>query len=178
MQILNVSNNHWITVSNIGCSPGTVNIYDSISSNSLPSRTKEQIAAILFHDKTHIRLQFKQVQTQHGSSDCGVFAIAFATALCSRKDPTEINFIQHQLRSHLMHCLLQRDVTDFPQAQRKRRARQEITDLIEIHCVCRQPGQGSMIQCSARYEWFHAVCVETKTSVWTNEDSVWFCNKC
>ena len=85
VQILNVSNTHWITISNIGCKPGIVNIYDSIPNNSLSSRTKEQIAAILFTDNMHITLQFKQVQMQHGTSDCGVFAVAFATALCSGK---------------------------------------------------------------------------------------------
>ena len=30
------------------------------------------------------------VQVQHGNADCGVFAVAFATALCSGKDPTKI----------------------------------------------------------------------------------------
>ena len=32
VQILNVSNSHWVTLSNIGCKPGTVNIFDSIPS--------------------------------------------------------------------------------------------------------------------------------------------------
>ena len=48
--ILNVSNNHWVTTSNIGCKAGTVNVFDSIPNNSVSSRTKEQIAAILFSD--------------------------------------------------------------------------------------------------------------------------------
>ena len=70
--------------------------------------------------KKDIQLHFKQVQVQHGYNDCGVFAVAFATALCSGKDPSEINFVQHKLRTHLMNCLQRGSLTDFPQTQRKR----------------------------------------------------------
>ena len=142
MQILNVSNNHWVTIS---CKPGTVNVFDSIPNNSVSSRTKEQIAAILFSEKNDIQLQFKQVQVQQGNSDCGAFAVAFATALCSGKDPTEINFIQHQLRTHLMSCLVENNLTDFPQTERKRtKAKRERTEHFNIYCVCRQPEGGKM----------------------------------
>ena len=59
---LNVSNSHWVTVSNVGFKPGIVNIFDSIPNNPISSHTKEQIAAILFSDKEEIQLQFKPVQ--------------------------------------------------------------------------------------------------------------------
>ena len=119
MQVLNVSDNHWITISNIGCGPGIVNVFDSIPQSSVSSCTKEQIAAILFSEEHTISLHFKQVQVQRGHADCGLFAIAFATALCSAKYPTEINFIQHQLRKHLQKCLVERDITGFPQTRKR-----------------------------------------------------------
>ena len=77
---LNVSNSHWVTVSNIGFKPVIVNIFDSIPNNPISSHTKEQIAAILFSDKEEIQLQFKPVQVQHGNANCEVFAVAFTTA--------------------------------------------------------------------------------------------------
>ena len=40
VQLLNVSRCHWVTIANIGCKPGYVNIYDSLPSCSVPSRTK------------------------------------------------------------------------------------------------------------------------------------------
>ena len=46
---------------------------------------------------------------QHGNAECGVFAVAFATALCSGKDPTEIQ----QLRANLKKCLLEDTVKEF-----------------------------------------------------------------
>ena len=89
--------------------------------NPISSHTKEQIAAILFSDKEEIQLQFKLVQVQHGNADCGVFAVAFATALCSGRDPTEIQFIHHQLRAHLKKSLLENMITEFPQVQEKQK---------------------------------------------------------
>ena len=77
---LNVSNSHWVTVSNIGFKPGIVIMFDSIPNNPISSHTKEQIAAILFSDKEEIQLQFKSVQVQHGNANCEVFAVAFAIA--------------------------------------------------------------------------------------------------
>ena len=182
VQILNVSNNHWITISNIGCKSGHINVYDSMGTNCVPPRTKEQVAAILFSNKKKILLKYKQVQVQvqRGASDCGAFAIAFATALCSGKDPTDINFIQHKLRSHLKNCLMQNSIIEFPQMLRKRvkGKKKEATEDYEIHCVCRQPDGGSMIQCDACNEWFHDACIETNTRVWKNLDSVWLCITC
>ena len=52
VQILNVANSHWVTISTIGCKAGTVNVYDSGG-----KRRKKR-------------------------SDCGLFAVAFATSLC------------------------------------------------------------------------------------------------
>ena len=178
VQILNVSNSHWVTLSNIGCKPGTVNIFDSIPNNPISSRTKEQIAAILFSEKEEIQLQFKPVQEQHGTADCGVFAVAFATALCSGKDPAEIHFIQHQLRPHLKKCLIENMITEFPQLQRKRKARGGRIEQFKIFCRCRQPEVGRMIQCDSCHNWFHDVCIETDSLVWKDLDCAWFCDEC
>ena len=48
-----------------------------------------------------------------------LFAVAFARALCSGKDPTEIHFIQHQLRAYLKKYLLENTITEFLQVPRK-----------------------------------------------------------
>ena len=63
-----------ITVSSVGSQPGQVNVYDSLLSGSTHSRTKKQIAAILFSPKEKITINFPAVQIQH---DCGLFEIGF-----------------------------------------------------------------------------------------------------
>ena len=37
VQILNISRCHWVTISNIGCKPGHINIYDSLPNCSVPT---------------------------------------------------------------------------------------------------------------------------------------------
>ena len=121
VQVLNILGNHWLTVLTVGCQPGSVNIYDSIRSISVPTRTKEQISTIMFAQQKAITLVFQPVQSQHGSSDCGLFALAFATSLCYQENPVEINYTQHKLRSHLLDCFTRGRMSPFPRSSRMRK---------------------------------------------------------
>ena len=88
IQIINVSKLHWVCVSNYNCFPHTVDVFDSIRGFSVNSSSlKNQIAAILKTPTSSFNINFIDVQTQMGSNDCGIFAIAFAVALCSGSDP-------------------------------------------------------------------------------------------
>ena len=51
-----------------------------------------------------IMINYVNVQQQSGGSDCGLFAIAFATCLCESQNPSLVYFCQKQMRSHLMSC--------------------------------------------------------------------------
>ena len=98
-QILNVYGSHWLTISNIGCPTGTINVYDSLPNCYLSSDTKRQIAAILFlTDQRKITVNFVDVQIQSNGSDCGVYALAFTTSLYCGDDPSKINYRSHKFR--------------------------------------------------------------------------------
>ena len=77
IQILNTGAGHWVTISTIGTDHPVVNIYDSAACDEL----QQQIASILITPHSSIILHFIDVQLQSRSSDCGLFAIAYATAL-------------------------------------------------------------------------------------------------
>ena len=66
--------------------------------------TKEEIAALLNTSKDKITLQYMSVKHQYGGSDCGLFALAFATALCVGLDPTACKFKQELMREHFSSC--------------------------------------------------------------------------
>ena len=57
-----------------------------------------------------------QVQTQKGTKDCGVFAVAFLTALAYNQNPADgpIQYCQDQLRSHLCNCFIRQKHVPFP----------------------------------------------------------------
>ena len=102
-------------VSNIGCrKKNEVRLYDSLYRGILPF-TKEQIAALLFiQDSDQIEVSIPPVDQQTNGTDCGVFAIAFATALCYKLDPTSLKFNRRAIRAHLWNSLQNWYVGIFP----------------------------------------------------------------
>ena len=52
-----------------------------------------------------IQVEFSPVQQQAGSTDCGLFAIAFATDLAFGEDPVKISYQQCAMREHFAKCL-------------------------------------------------------------------------
>lgn len=93
IQILNINQSHWLTISNIGCSSSSIKVYDSLGGR-LPNTTKKVIADILQCKKKNIAVIYEDAQEQVGSSDCGCFAIAYATTLCHGEDPTKVKYDQ------------------------------------------------------------------------------------
>ena len=57
-------------------------MYTTISTN-----VTRQIAAIMARPEEKITVNMMDMQKQVGGSDCGLFAIAFATALVNGKQP-------------------------------------------------------------------------------------------
>ena len=109
VQVLHVNGNHWITISNIGVSDNSVNVYDSLY-NGITQTTKELIAKYVHKEK--VKINVINVQQQENNSDCGVFAIAFAKCLLEGKDPSLYHFVNS--RNHLAHCLPQGIIPEFP----------------------------------------------------------------
>ena len=77
VQVLNINQSHWITVSTMNCQQFTIKVYDSFHGH-LPKETKKLIADIM---QSTIEVHYIDVQMQEGKSDCGVFAVAFATLI-------------------------------------------------------------------------------------------------
>ena len=91
IQILHTGYCHWVTVSTIGCKDGEINIFDSFPV-ALTSDLMNQIAALLATPKDTIKVKYIDTQMQSGSTDCGIFAVAFATALANGEPPGALIF--------------------------------------------------------------------------------------
>ena len=114
--------------------------------NSLPvtfsSTLTTQVTAMLHSSKPKFILRYIEVQHQNGADDCGLFAIAFAEALCAGKDPHLLSFDQKKMRQHLQSNLEGGTITEFPSAakpRRSKRRRVKISRDIPIYCRCRLP---------------------------------------
>ena len=167
---------HWFCITTIGCKEGEVKVLDSMF-NHLPKREIQQIAALVYSKLPSITLMFLDVAEQEGSSDCGLYAIAAATALCESKDPCSLQFHQTEMRSHLLACLEAGVVTGFPSKKRRVRHKVQHTQVVELYCHCRQPSCGKMIQCPQCLEWFHKSCENITAKHWKQPGS-WACSNC
>ena len=145
-------------MSNVVCQPGHINVYDSLHM----TLSKGLIADLLQHPGRTITITHCNVQWQSGGGDCGVFAIAFATSICARHDPTMKVFDQKKMRKHLITCLENAKITPFPEHSLKRaRALKKSQEEVPVYCICRLPDDGSvMVQCEKCSEWYHTSCVQ------------------
>lgn len=111
IQILHVSGNHWVCMTSIGCHPGHVIVLDSMSSDVTQELQELAISLVgpFFRGITK-----PVVQRQKNGSDCGVFAIAFATCLVFGQIPLTVNFDIPRMRPHLLRCLVTGRLTPFP----------------------------------------------------------------
>ena len=79
-------------------------VYDSLYS-SAGTCLETQIASLIQTEEPEISLKFVDVPVQAGTYDCGLFAVAFATALALGIRPKECQFNQPEMRKHLFKCL-------------------------------------------------------------------------
>ena len=112
-QILHEPRGHWLTISNIGAKNSEIFMYNSLYS-SCSSNVQKQIACLLKAERPNIELNFIDVYMQSRGSDCGAFAIAYATTLCLGKLPVKFVFNQTAMRQHLLKCLEMHHFTVFP----------------------------------------------------------------
>ena len=126
VQILHSAGNHWLTVSTVGTeASNVVKVYDSLGT-PLPLHTKKQIASLLKTKESWIRMEFANVQVstvgqfyynsshvihfsllqrQHNYSNCGLFAVANATAICMEQQPESLSYSVGEMRRHFAGCL-------------------------------------------------------------------------
>ena len=88
-------------------------VYDSLYP-SVGTYIQKQIAALLHTREPEIKVHMIDMQIQAGTCDCGLFAIAAATALAHGIQPGACLFKQNEMRHHLYKCLEKGTLTPFP----------------------------------------------------------------
>ena len=68
-------------VSNLASPPGVIKVYDTLHVH-LPNVIQQVIADMLLFEGKCIVFEHVHIQQQVGINDCGLFALAKATALC------------------------------------------------------------------------------------------------
>ena len=176
VQCLNVRNNHWITVSTVGCTPGVVRVYDSLRMG-LTSSLKKAIADMLHTSEKQVVFEHMNMQWQSGSDDCGLFVIATATALCEGQDPVLYVYDQQRMRAHLLKAVEMKALHSFPSKRTRQRKAHYKRERLQVYCECRLPDDGRrMVQCSRCKEWYHMNCIHVSKTLSSKDP--WLCGHC
>ena len=182
IQIMNVTGDHWTTVSNVGCGNDEAMVYDSLYEDFSPSvkpKFLKQMAYMVQPTSQNITLWWGDIQKQKGSDDCGLFEIAVATCLAFGILPEECLWEQDVMRSHLCKCFEQGFMSPFPVSSTKRAhiGYRRMKD-VEVYCHCKQPYTKKvfMIECDGCLNWFHRKCEKIPKVVKKNVP--FFCRNC
>lgn len=109
----------------------------------------------------HLHFLKCPVQNQVGATDCGLFAIAFAVALCFGMNPSKAIFAQEKMRAHLIECLENQKFSNFPFNINTNWKKKKITKTMEfIYCKCRGLYDSEMVQCVSCEAWLHHRCID------------------
>ena len=111
------------------------------------------------------------VVLQPNSSDCGLFALANASALASNLDPVSCNWNVQEMRGHLYNCFETGRLAPFPFQPRKVSISRKVvrSKSEDVFCVCRLPEEPNdefipMVQCFTCQEWFHETCIKVNAA--------------
>ena len=179
VQIILVGKSHWVTVSNVWCDTSTLKVYDSMYSD-ISSATIEQICSFWRCSTRSATFCLMNVQKQLNCSDCGVFAIAYATELVHSTDPLLAHRNVDLMRTHLKDGFIKGNLDCFPQTRQRRVPASNLYRKIvtvELYCHCKQPNNRSkpMIRCDSCKMWFHKKCVGISPDE-SFQKRKWFCS--
>ncbi len=131
-------------------------------------------------EKPQIILHFKDVPVQSGTYDCGLYAIAFVTALAIGEKPELFFFDQTKMRRHLFQCFERRAMQMFPVTKRMKKCSVKAIEEVNVYCKCTMPELPGehMIQCTTCEDWYHIGTCTRVPSRQINNHLPWFCPKC
>ena len=145
--------------------------------NTISFSTKSTIAKLLKVNGC-IKVKIKSVAKQSGSTDCGLYSIAYCVTLLENKDPCTVAYNQREMRSHLISCFQYKKIDSFPVVKHRRISRKEVSiETIEICPICQlAEDELFMVHCETCTSWFHQNCVPAFDE--DNEEFDWVCPKC
>ena len=160
---------------------------DSMFRGRVAHQTQRQVCSILNSDKKELKIVVLPVHQQSNAIDCGLFALAFIHYILSeKKTPVEVNFDTSKMRRHLLHCLVENELSQFPRSDGNHRKCIHKTISIALFCNCIMPWTKSdnkifdkqMVKCDGCCEWFHRMCERIPEKPFNEKYVKWYCHKC
>lgn len=126
-----------------------------------------------------LQLHKMSVQQQHGTLDCGLFAIAYAVEVCLGRNPQCASFDQKRMREHLYTSLVKGVLIPFPKMSESETLPRPspVVHEVQLYCICRMREEydEEMISCDTCQQWFHTNCVGIDAN---KPPQQWKCYRC
>ena len=126
----------------------------------------------------HLLVDVPNIKQQHGTTDCGAFAIAYAYHASLGDDLCTIMFDQKKMRQHLETCFRLGKLSCFPHSIGYKPKEMHFPfQEIEVFCSCQMPETwDDMVCCDSCEEWYHLRCINRRSI--PNSEEQWFCSAC
>jgi len=152
---------HWFVLTNRGSTADKMRIYCSL--HMKPSDVcMQSVLKFLKSSESKLTFEIMNVARQTGSTDCGLYAIAYAQCLLSGKDPVNAVFDQTLMRKHLLTAFDHEELSEFPVTSLRVVRRKVLRSFsLVVYCVCRGgclTGE-QMIACDTCKLWLHRQCI-------------------
>lgn len=180
VQILNLNNSHWLCASTVGCEAGIINIYDSLYEGIYSKKLLNELARMLHTSHSEMQINWQDCCKQTGHSDCGLYALAFATAICHGDNPSNIIFSQKMLRGHLAECIRKGKITMFPTSGYRVPNQPKCILRVPLVCHCRMPSDSGLelAYCTGCKKWIHSICDDGPSPAQKTHKVKFLCKKC
>ena len=162
---------------NINCLENTIKVYDSAYSY-LPHEEEVLVASLVATQANKLKVIFPNVALQTNGYDCGLYAIANATALAFGRNPSTQTYIPKLMRFHLYKCLENKQLELFPitSSKPKRKPHKKEFD-VPLYCLCHMPDTRTLyIYCDICGNEYHPQCVGFDVSI--SDTTEFTCPKC
>ena len=149
-------------------------VYDSVYCKV---SDKILLAELLYTNRPEFTIGLANVSKQLGSSDCGLFSVAYITDIAFGLDPSHHVYQQSDMRDHFFKCLEQKKMEPFPVVKNRTLRNKYSPIAVKIYCYCRRTDHygTEMVSCDGPCgEWFHLECLGDSS---VNFDK-WYCNYC
>ena len=114
IQIIHCSErHHWVVATTVNCRDGQVLVIDSVY-RSLDDETKGTVCRLFQNGSEPPTIKVINPQKQKGGKDCGLFAVAYATAIAFGQFPDKKMFRQESMRAHFVACFQRNKMSPFP----------------------------------------------------------------
>ena len=158
-------------------------VYDS-EFDDLPLDEQIVISELVGTDSNLLKVKFADIQMQRNSYDCGLYAIANATALAIGRYPAQKSYNAQSttMRRHLIGCLENKFLLPFPThntGYKSKRRQAKIKKILEmpLYCICKKTDTGTLyVYCDSCQKEYHPECLDISSSV--NESTLVVCYSC